>query len=161
MAKDNKTKKMLDDVFNASDEQKDSMMMLYVGEDNKPATYFVGDSEKLAAMVASVIHEGLQPNAGKGVESLAIAIIEGVKKVLSFPNYDGIILGFTLLSAIKEARVKANRGIVDIADFAKLFAKENDGKENDDEEEDCEHCPLNKDCPLPAAKEFRKENAHK
>lgn len=167
MAKKDKIKEMLDGVYAAADEQKDSMLILYVNEKDEPSTYLVGDESKLQALVSSIVANGFKPNAQKGTVVAANAIVDGVKTVMEYPNIESLRIATRFLSALQKAVENVNSGITSPIDMVERILREKanedveDGEDGDDtDDENCEECPANKICPLPKAKAYRenKEN---
>lgn len=164
MAKKDKIKEMLDGVFSSADEQKDSMLIFYVNENDEPCTYIVGDESKLQALISSTVANGFKPNAEKGMVAAAKAIVDGVRTVMEYPNLESIRIGTRFLSALRKSVENLKSGITSPMDMVERILREKanedveDGDEGDDE--NCDECPISNFCPLPKAKEYRanKEN---
>lgn len=164
MAKKDKIKEMLDGVYSAADEKKESMLILYVNENDEPCTYIMGDESKLQALVSSVVANGFKPDAEDGIAAAANAIVDGVKKVMEYPNIESIRIATRFLWALHKSQENLKNGITSPMDMVEriLREKENEDVEDSDDgdDENCDECPISNFCPLPKAKEYRenKEN---
>lgn len=164
MAKKDKIKEMLDGVYSAADEQKDSMLILYVNEKDEPSTYLVGDESKVQALVSTIVANGFKPDAEKGTVVAAKAIVDGVRTVMEYPNLESMRIATRFLSALRKSVENLKSGIKSPIDMVEKILRDKadedieDGDDTDDE--NCEECPANKICPLPKAKAYRenKEN---
>lgn len=164
MAKKDKIKEMLDGVYSAADEKKESMLILYVNENDEPCTYIMGDDSKLQALISSIVANGFKPDAEGGMAAAAHAIVDGVKTVIEYPNIESIRIATRFLSALHKSEENLKNGITSPMDMVERILREKanedveDGDEGDDE--NCDECPISKFCPLPKAKEYRanKEN---
>lgn len=137
-----KTKDEIKKLFEKLDENKETMLILHIDENDDFESHVCGDETEIAAGIATIIYEGFGKGAPKGVARLAKAIIDGVSYSLEQPSMGAIMIMMQLIKSIHHNNEKMSKKLTDILD----------------DDEDCETCENNRWCPLPDAITYRKEN---
>ena len=139
-----KTKNEIEKLFDKVDEEKETLLILHINEDQEFDCKFCGDRDAIAAGVATILYDGLRKDSPKDVERLARAVVDGVSYAVEKPSLSAVQIMMRLTDAISKSR----------GEIKKIFLDKDD--END--AEDCENCENNRWCPLPDAVKYRKEN---
>lgn len=152
------TRKEIKKLFEKVDENKESLLILHVDENDDFAAYSCGERIELAAGIAALVHDGFKPDAHEGLAKIAHAIIDGVTHAMNTPSLSAA----TVIIKITKALIESHEILEEIKNKLGFDDDDHDTDCDTDKDKDngenCEDCENNRWCPLSDAVKYRKEN---